>query len=125
MCRWSSQEAVDRLVEVARTDEIGGSTWRRRRSPRPSRIGSPSTPLTRSAANASMEGLDEIRHDVAQDTAIFEFEAGMAKDRPLAGGGDGMNEGIAPKQPGGPDALILEDLPDPTAGGGKWSRRGR
>jgi 3-isopropylmalate/(R)-2-methylmalate dehydratase small subunit len=86
------QEAVDRLVEVARTDEITIDLETMTvTTPFQDRFAFDLDPFRRQCL---MEGLDEIGMTLAQDTAISKFEAGMAKDRPWLAV-ETANEGIA------------------------------
>jgi 3-isopropylmalate/(R)-2-methylmalate dehydratase small subunit len=86
------QDAVDRLVEVAKTDEITVdletmtvTTPYQDRFP---------FELDAFRRQCLMEGLDEIGMTLAQDTAISKFESGMAQSRPWIAV-ETANEGIA------------------------------
>ncbi|MEP9357747.1 3-isopropylmalate dehydratase small subunit [Sphingomonas sp. KR3-1] len=74
------QDAVDRLVEVAKTDEITVDLETMTvTTPFQDRF-----PFALDAFRRQclMEGLDEIGMTLAQDTAISKFESGMAQSRP-------------------------------------------
>ncbi|MDG2534842.1 3-isopropylmalate dehydratase small subunit [Sphingomonas sp. HITSZ_GF] len=74
------QEAVDRLVEVAKTDEITVDLETMTvTTPFQDRFPFDLDPFRRQCL---MEGLDEIGITLAQDTAISKFESGMAQNRP-------------------------------------------
>ena len=74
------QEAVDRLVEVAKTDEITVDLETMTvTTPFQDRFPFALDPFRRQCL---MEGLDEIGMTLARDTAISKFEAGMAESRP-------------------------------------------
>ncbi|UYY58472.1 3-isopropylmalate dehydratase small subunit [Sphingomonas sp. S2-65] len=82
------QEAVDRLVEVARTDAITVDLETMTvTTPYQDRFAFSLDPFRRQCL---LEGLDEIGLTLAQDTAISKFEAGVADERPwiAVGGGD-------------------------------------
>jgi len=82
------QEAVDRLVEVAKTDPITVDLETMTvTTPYQDRFAFTLDPFRRQCL---LEGLDEIGLTLAQDTAISKFEAGVADARPwiAVGGGD-------------------------------------
>jgi 3-isopropylmalate/(R)-2-methylmalate dehydratase small subunit len=86
------QEAVDRLVEVAKTDEITVDLETMTvTTPFQDRF---SFELDAFRRQCLMEGLDEIGMTLAQDTAISKFESGMASNRPWIAV-ETANEGIA------------------------------
>ncbi|HEX8302732.1 3-isopropylmalate dehydratase small subunit [Sphingomonas sp.] len=75
-----SQEAVDRLVEVARTDEITVDLETMTvTTPFQDRFPFELDPFRRQCL---LEGLDEIGMTLARDTAISKFESGAAEARP-------------------------------------------
>jgi 3-isopropylmalate/(R)-2-methylmalate dehydratase small subunit len=86
------QEAIDRLIEVAKTDEITVDL----------EMMSVTTPfqdrfpfeMDAFRRQCLLEGLDEIGMTLARDTAISKYESGVAASRPwiVTGGG---HEGIA------------------------------
>ncbi|WP_404333904.1 3-isopropylmalate dehydratase small subunit [Sphingomonas sp. MMS12-HWE2-04] len=85
------QDSVDRLVEVARTDEITVDLETMTvTSPFQDRFPFELDPFRRQCL---IEGLDEIGMTLARDTAISNFESGVAAERPWIAVGAG-NEGI-------------------------------
>ena len=83
-----SQEAVDRLVEVARTDEITVDLETMTvTTPFQDRFPFELDPFRRQCL---LEGLDEIGMTLAKDTEISKFESGVAASRPwiAVGAGD-------------------------------------
>lgn len=91
------QEAVDRLVEVARTDEITVDLETMTvTSPFQDRF---PFELDAFRRQCLIEGLDEIGMTLAKDTAISKFESGVAEERPWIAVGAG-NEGITVKGAG-------------------------
>ena len=86
------QEAIDRLVEVAKTDEITVDLETMTvTTPYQDRFPFPMDPFRR---RCLLEGLDEIGMTLARDTAISKFESGVASSRPWNATGAGY-EGIA------------------------------
>lgn len=86
------QDAIDRLVEVAKEQPIAVDLETMTvTTPFQDRFAFTLDPFRRQCL---MEGLDEIGMTLAQDTAISKFEAGMAKDRPWLAV-ETANEGIA------------------------------
>ena len=84
------QEAVERLVEVARTDPITVDLETMTvTTPYQDRFSFQLDPFRRQCL---MEGLDEIGLTLAQDTAISNYESGVAQSRPWIAVGAG-NEG--------------------------------
>ena len=82
------QDAVDRLVEVARTDAITVDLETMTvTTPYQDRFTFTLDPFRRQCL---LEGLDEIGLTLAQDTAISKYESGVAQERPwiAVGGGD-------------------------------------
>lgn len=86
------QEAIDRLVEVAKTDPITVDLETMTvTTPFQDRFTFALDPFRR---DCLMQGLDEIGMTLAQDTAISKFESAVAHERPwIAGGGE--HEGVA------------------------------
>jgi 3-isopropylmalate/(R)-2-methylmalate dehydratase small subunit len=79
-----SQEAVDRLVEVARTDPVAVDLETMTvTTPYQDRFGFDLDPFRR---RCLMEGLDEIGLTLARDTAISKFESADREHRPWIGG---------------------------------------
>ncbi|RYE02272.1 MAG: 3-isopropylmalate dehydratase small subunit [Sphingomonadales bacterium] len=86
------QEAVDRLVEVAKTDEITVDLETMTvTTPFQDRFTFELDPFRRQCL---LEGLDEIGLTLARDTAISKFESGAAQARPWISVGAG-HEGVA------------------------------
>ncbi|UZK66165.1 3-isopropylmalate dehydratase small subunit [Sphingomonas sp. M1-B02] len=84
------QEAIDRLVEVARTDEITVDLETMTvTTPFQDRFAFQMDPFRRACL---MQGLDEIGMTLARDTAISNYESGVAASRPWTAVGAG-NEG--------------------------------
>jgi 3-isopropylmalate/(R)-2-methylmalate dehydratase small subunit len=91
------QEAVDRLVEVARTEEITVDLETMTvTTPFQDRFPFVLDPFRRQCL---MEGLDEIGMTLAKDTAISKFETGMAGSRPWIAV-ETAHEGIALERAG-------------------------
>jgi 3-isopropylmalate/(R)-2-methylmalate dehydratase small subunit len=85
------QEAVDRLVEVAKTDPITIDLETMTvTTPYQDRFTFTLDPFRRQCL---LEGLDEIGLTLAQDTAISKYESGVAQMRPWLGVGAG-DEGV-------------------------------
>lgn len=86
------QEAVDRLVEVARADEITVDLETMTvTTPYQDRFAFDLDPFRR---RCLIEGLDEIGMTLAKDTAISKFESAVAEERPWIAVGGG-HEGTA------------------------------
>jgi 3-isopropylmalate/(R)-2-methylmalate dehydratase small subunit len=86
------QDAVDRLVEVARTDEITVDLETMTvTTPYQDRFAFELDPFRRQCL---LEGLDEIGLTLARDTAISKYESAVADARPWIAVGGG-NEGFA------------------------------
>jgi len=86
------QEAVDRLVEVARTDEITVDLETMTvTTPFQDRFAFELDPFRRECL---LQGLDEIGMTLARDTAISKYESAVADARPWIAVGGG-NEGTA------------------------------
>lgn len=86
------QEAIDRLVEVAKTDEIHVDLETMTvTTPFQDRFSFDLDPFRR---DCLMQGLDEIGLTLAKDTAISKYESGIAVERPWIATGSG-HEGIA------------------------------
>jgi 3-isopropylmalate/(R)-2-methylmalate dehydratase small subunit len=86
------QDAVDRLVEVARTDEITVDLETMTvTTPYQDRFAFELDPFRRQCL---LEGLDEIGLTLARDTAISKYESAVADARPWIAVGGG-HEGIA------------------------------
>lgn len=86
------QEAIDRLVEVAKTDEITVDLETMTvTTPFQDRFAFALDPFRRACL---MQGLDEIGMTLAKDTAISKYEAGVASMRPWIAGRSG-DEGTA------------------------------
>jgi 3-isopropylmalate/(R)-2-methylmalate dehydratase small subunit len=84
------QDAIDRLVEVARTDEVTVDLETMTvTTPFQDRFPFPLDSFRRACL---MEGLDEIGMTLAKDTAISNYESGVATSRPWIAVGAG-NEG--------------------------------
>jgi 3-isopropylmalate/(R)-2-methylmalate dehydratase small subunit len=74
------QEAIDRLVEVARDNEVTVDLETMTvTTPFQDRFSFTLDPFRR---RCLMEGLDEIGLTLARDTAISKFESGLVRDRP-------------------------------------------
>lgn len=74
------QEAIDRLVEVARTDEVTVDLETMTvTTPFQDRFEFSLDPFRRQCL---MEGLDEVGLTLARDTAISKYESAVANDRP-------------------------------------------
>jgi len=77
------QDAIDRLVEVARTDTVAVDLETMTvTTPYQDRFPFDLDPFRRQCL---MEGLDEIGMTLAQDTAISKYESGVANARPWLG----------------------------------------
>ncbi|MCW3836138.1 3-isopropylmalate dehydratase small subunit [Sphingomonas canadensis] len=86
------QEAIDRLVEVAKTDEITVDLETMTvTTPFQDRFPFALDPFRR---DCLMQGLDEIGLTLARDTAISKFETAATQSRPFVMEGGG-NEGFA------------------------------
>jgi 3-isopropylmalate/(R)-2-methylmalate dehydratase small subunit len=86
------QEAVDRLVEVAKTDEVTVDLETMTvTTPFQDRFSFELDPFRRQCL---LEGLDEIGMTLARDTAISEYETAVAGARPWISGKD-LDEGFA------------------------------
>jgi len=86
------QEAIDRLIEVAKTDEITVDLETMSvTTPFQDRFPFEMDPFRRQCL---LEGLDEIGLTLARDTAISKFESGAATSRPWIAVGAG-HEGVA------------------------------
>lgn len=86
------QEAVDRLIEVAKTDEITVDLETMTvTTPYQDRFSFEMDPFRRECL---MQGLDEIGLTLARDTAISKYESAVADARPWIAVGGG-HEGIA------------------------------
>ena len=86
------QEAIDRLVEVAKTDEITVDLETMTvTTPFQDRFAFELDPFRRQCL---IEGLDEIGITLARDTPISKYESGVAEQRPWIAVGSG-HEGIA------------------------------
>ena len=86
------QEAIDRLVEVARDNEVTVDLETMTvTTPYQDRF---SFELDAFRRQCLMEGLDEIGLTLARDTAISKYESGVANDRPWIAVGSG-HEGFA------------------------------
>ncbi len=86
------QEAIDRLVEVARTDEVTVDLETMTvTTPFQDRFAFELDPFRR---DCLMQGLDEIGLTLARDTAISNYEAGAVRSRPWIATGSG-HEGVA------------------------------
>lgn len=78
------QEAIDRLVEVAKTDEVHIDLETMTvTTPFQDRFEFSLDPFRRQCL---MEGLDEVGLTLARDTAISKYEAGVAMNRPWMSG---------------------------------------
>jgi len=78
------QEAVDRLVEVAKTDLVSVDLETMTvTTPFQDRFAFELDPFRRQCL---MEGLDEVGLTLARDAAISGYEAGVAQDRPFMAG---------------------------------------
>ena len=85
------QDAIDRLVEVAKTDEVTVDLETMSvTTPFQDRFPFHMDPFRRQCL---MEGLDEIGLTLARDAQISKYESGVAAARPWVSGGAG-NEGI-------------------------------
>lgn len=86
------QDAIDRLVEVAKTDQIHVDLETMTvTTPFQDRFSFDLDPFRR---DCLMQGLDEIGLTLAKDTAISKYESGIAEARPWIATGSG-HEGIA------------------------------
>jgi 3-isopropylmalate/(R)-2-methylmalate dehydratase small subunit len=86
------QDAIDRLVEVAKTDEVTVDLETMTvTTPFQDRFAFEMDPFRR---DCLMQGLDEIGLTLARDTAISKFESGVAAERPWITVGSG-HEGFA------------------------------
>jgi 3-isopropylmalate/(R)-2-methylmalate dehydratase small subunit len=86
------QEAVDRLVEVAKTDTVTVDLETMTvTTPYQDRFPFTLDPFRRQCL---LEGLDEIGMTLAKDTAISKYESAVASDRPWIAVGGG-HEGVA------------------------------
>jgi len=78
------QDAVDRLVEVAKTDSVSVDLETMTvTTPFQDRFAFELDPFRRQCL---MEGLDEVGLTLARDAAISGYEAGVAQDRPFMAG---------------------------------------
>ena len=78
------QEAIDRLLEVAKTDSVTIDLETMTvTTPFQDRFAFELDPFRRQCL---MEGLDEIGLTLARDTAISKYEAGVAEHRPWMSG---------------------------------------
>jgi len=79
-----TQDAVDRLVEVAKTDAVSVDLETMTvTTPFQDRFAFELDPFRRQCL---MEGLDEVGLTLARDAAISGYEAGVAQDRPFMAG---------------------------------------
>ena len=93
------QEAIDRLLEVAKTDEITIDLETMTvTTPFQDRFTFELDPFRRQCL---MEGLDEVGLTLARDTAISNYEATLAEHRPWIAGGS-INAGTAVEGAGRP-----------------------
>jgi len=87
------QDAIDRLVEVARTEPVAVDLETMTvTTPYQDRFPFELDPFRR---RCLMEGLDEIGMTLAQDTAISKYESGVAAARPWLGVQESGHAGVA------------------------------